>query len=335
MSGAAEANDVIDRMAGLTEAEREAFLNVKLDDEPQGVEGVDPDQVAADTDPEDPEDQNAEAAKEAAAEAEAEKVRLAEEAEAKRLQAEAREKAGKPPVEDPPVQQQEVQPVIVPPAFDKAAHEAKIADVEKRQLELDEKFAEGELTTVDYHKQRNALADERADLRDAAKEAERAVKEQDARSEAEWRAAVTAFFKANPSLNTESPVVMGAFDQAFKVVDKDPANRGKSDTELLNLALARYRKDMGLTAPTPQQTAEEKARAEAKANKEKAEREGRVQPLRTLRDVPQADIDEAGTNEFADLDRLMNGKDAIAYEQALEALEKRDPAAFDRYMARA
>lgn len=197
----------------------------------------------------------------------------------------------------------EREPLVVP--FNHQAQVDPKAAQEKLDA-LEAKFEAGELTRGDYNKQRDAIRDVLVTDRVAAQISARS---QEQVAKAIWDRAVEDFIDAHKAY--KDPVLQDALDARVKALARDPANDKLSDRQLLqqahNEVAARFKVEETPATPKDKKT--------ELADKRKPDLSDAP---RTLAHVPAAADNDAADNEFA----------------ALERLERNDPAAYERALAR-
>lgn len=199
--------------------------------------------------------------------------------------------------------------------------ETKLADIDKREDELSEKFEDGELTTAEYRAELRKLTSERGELEKAQLKHSLAEDFNQAQLEANWNRDVAAFLKAHPEVQT-SELRMDSFDSVVRKVTAETMQAGKSPgTADLEKAYKTWAEQLGIQ------------QAPAKGDKKAADPAPGAKPRRelppSLANVPAAEMQDTQDGRWAQLDRLME-KDPIAFESALGKLSEADQ---DAYLA--
>lgn len=219
----------------------------------------------------------------------------------------------------------------VPPAqapagerLDPQAVQQKLDDIEKQRGELATKLDDGDLTTAEYTKALDTLAEQKHGI--TAQLAQQQT--QDKAEMDRWDADCRKFLAKNAYL-IENATRRDSFDGIVKRVTGDPANASLSNRKQLEMAHTLWREEMGLPAETPAKKNADPAPDPAPAAKPKPKAKVELPP--TLAHVPAADINDTEDGKYAHLDALM-AKDPVAYEAALARLSDADQ---DDYLSRA
>ena len=189
----------------------------------------------------------------------------------------------------------------------------KLADIDKREDELSEKFEDGEITTAEYRAELRKLTGERSELEKSQLKHELAENFNQAQLEANWQRDVAQFLEKHPEVQA-SQLRMDSFDSVVRKVTAETMNAGKAPGMAdLNKAFAEWSEQLGIqTKPA------------AKGDKQaKLARE--IPP--TLAKVPAAEMQDTADGKWAHLDRLMDS-DPLAYEAALAKMSEADQDAY-------
>ena len=189
----------------------------------------------------------------------------------------------------------------------------KLADIDKREDELSEKFEDGEITTAEYRAELRKLTWERSELEKSQLKHELAENFNQAQLEANWQRDVAQFLEKHPEVQA-SQLRMDSFDSVVRKVTAETMNAGKAPSMAdLNKAFAEWSEQLGIqTKPA------------AKGDKQaKLARE--IPP--TLAKVPAAEMQDTADGKWAHLDRLMDS-DPLAYEAALAKMSEADQDAY-------
>lgn len=306
-----------EELAALTDEEREGLEDDTVVDE--GDEGTD--DVGDEEEPESPE--------KAAAAAETEEAEKPGEPEKK--EDEPAKPAEQTTAEDPAKAQADDQPAPTTPAESRSALPAyevpadvgeQIEAIRLKRRELAQKFDDGEITAAERAEQDEQLLDKRDELK------EMMLKAAIARDSAihAWSKTTVPGWLAGHVQYQKGTALYSQLNEEVKRLQAeggDPFDPGILDRAHGNIQAA-ARAALGLPPETPN-----KKPAGADAPKP-PKRPAAPPSLQSLPAADPADIDDGG--EFAYLDRLAD-KDPLAYEKALEKLEKSSPDKFSEYMA--
>lgn len=220
------------------------------------------------------------------------------------------------------------------------ADAASLTKLDADKKALVEKWDEGELTSAEYSAeqekliaQQTALAIKKDRWDVAEKDWKATVEKIVAEDDIRWDNTVAKWMDAHPELIGASENALANFHKICQTVTGSPdLSDGLTFKQMLDLAFdtfkVRYPRTLVETKAEP---AKKEAPKEHPADK--ARREAAAKPVPTLAHLPAAAVSDAGEGEFAALDALIEGPDPEAGEAALAAIEKRDPAAYARYMA--
>ncbi|MND20866.1 hypothetical protein D3C76_47960 [compost metagenome] len=199
--------------------------------------------------------------------------------------------------------------------------EAKLADIDKREDDISQKFEDGDLTTSEYRAELRKLERERGGIERQQLEADLARNMNEAQATARWEENVKLFLADHPEIS-KSELRWGAFDTVVRKVTaetmKDGKNPGMAD---LKKAYRQWADDLGIEAPKPK--AEQKAEAKTDTKSEKPKRE--IPP--SLAKVPSAEISDTDDGKWAYLDRLID-TEPLKFEAALGKLSEADQDAY-------
>lgn len=203
-----------------------------------------------------------------------------------------------------------------------AADKAKITELEGSEAAAFKRLMDGEIDAEEYQKIKGEVAANVAELKERVLEARvlSRVSERNAEADAQaqWQAAQNELlpqFKA-AGLDYARPGPLAAFNAHLKALAADQKNGNRDARWFLSEADRLVREDLGLK---PLQ----KSAGKASSGVDMSE----IPP--TLRGVPAAGGNAIQADEFAELDRLAEGNDPIAYERAMAALTDKQR---DRYL---
>jgi hypothetical protein len=214
--------------------------------------------------------------------------------------------------------------------------EAKLADIDKREDDLADKFDNGDLTTREYNAELRKLSEERFDIKMAVQRASDA----DENRKSTWlEVTVPEFFRDNKEFTAQSSKALyAALDAEVRDLQQKASEAGKDPfaPAILTKAAVKVRKafsafgsgDDDEPAPRDKPKSTDPKALAAKAVKDAGKRPASPQ---TLAGLPAADPEDVGTGDFAQLDRLME-TNPEAFEDAMARM----PAAErERYLASA
>lgn len=210
----------------------------------------------------------------------------------------------------------------------------KIDAIEANLDELAKKFDDGELTGTEFRQQSRQLERERDDLRFAQ---ERARAKEETAMEG-WHEACDTFVAKNAAFEKAGPLRSMLDSEVRRIQDhlisqgrnylhpsileRAADNVRKSAAELLGVQIEVKNAD-----GTPHKAAAPAAKEPAPKAKPRTE-----PPVPALSAVPVAADEGIEGGEFAYLDRLAE-RDPIAFEKALETMQKKEPEKAEAYLA--
>lgn len=193
--------------------------------------------------------------------------------------------------------------------------DAKLADIDKREDELSEKFEDGELTTAEYRAELRKLTGERGEIEKAQLKHSLAEDFNQAQLEANWNRDCEQFLAKHPEVKA-SQLRMDAFDTVVRKITAETMTTGKAPGMAdLQKAYAEWSEQLGIQSKP--------AAKDARQGKQSRE----LPP--TLANVPAAEMQDTADGKWAQLDRLMD-TDPLAYEAALAKMSEADQ---DAYLA--
>lgn len=199
--------------------------------------------------------------------------------------------------------------------------EAKLADIDKREDEISQKFEDGDLTTAEYRAELRKLEKERGAIERQQLEADFAEKHNQAQIDAMWQANVQTFLEGHPEI-AKNELRWSSFDTVVRKVTAETMQAGKNPGMAdLKKAYKQWAEDLGL--PTEQSKADDKSGKEPARKQERQQRE--IPP--SLAKVPAADINDTDDGRWASLDRLMDS-DPLGFEKAFGKLSEADQEAY-------
>lgn len=195
---------------------------------------------------------------------------------------------------------------------------AKMAEIDGKLAELDERFDEGDLTSKEYRDQQNALMAEKKALEHDEIKA-KVKQELDAEnSKREWMKAQERFFKAEENARfRDDEVLLGALDQQVRKLAVTPEAANLTGDEILARARAVIAKSFGLAAPSPAKKDDKPA---------KPDRPQRPKVPVDMGGLPAAGSERPQDGKFSHL----NGLSGEALEDAVSRLSPADQEAWAR-----
>jgi len=185
----------------------------------------------------------------------------------------------------------------------------EMEQIQSRREELRAKREEGELDDTEYDKQFEQLLDRRAELVAEKTRIEEQAQANEQWAEQLWRHDQQLFFEREENRRfVDNAVLRGALDAAVREIASQEENANKSGLWILDEARRQVLAAMGVN--------------EAPRDEKKAKPAEKKEPPRpktgpkTLADMPADEGNEAGDDEFAELDRL----DGIELEMAITRL---------------
>lgn len=205
--------------------------------------------------------------------------------------------------------------------------EAKLADIDKREDDLSQKFEDGDLTTAEYRAELRKLERERGAIERQQLEADFAEKHNQAQIDAMWQANVQTFLDSHPEVS-KNELRWNAFDLVVRQVTSETMQAGKNPGMAdLKKAYARWAEDLGIESAPPKPKADEaKKDGQQPAKAQKAPKQQRELPP-TLARVPASDISDTDDGKWASLDRLME-TNPVEYEKAFSRLSEVEQEAY-------
>lgn len=192
--------------------------------------------------------------------------------------------------------------------------DAKLADIDKREDELSEKFEDGELTTAEYRAELRKLTGERGEIEKAQLKHSLAEDFNQAQLEANWQRDCDQFLAKHPEVKS-SQLRMDAFDTVVRRVTGESMAAGKAPGMAdLQKAYAEWSEQLGVQPAKPS------------AKDAKPAKHSRELPP-TLAKVPAAEMQDTADGKWAHLDRLMD-TDPLGYEAALAKMSEADQDAY-------
>ena len=201
-------------------------------------------------------------------------------------------------------------------------------EYDQKAAELATKYENGEMSFSEYRKEERNLSrtyeDVRYELQERNLKAEIAAEHSRQSAAQKWDVEQNLFYADNPDYKAD-PILRGALSAQLELMYADEKNAGKSGLWFLREAGKAI--DEKFNRSVPVQATKQNVTKLREAEDTLAKRKARHPEIpKTLADVPAAEANDDGGNEFAYLDKL-SGTD---YEQALARLTDRDR---ERYMA--
>ncbi len=183
------------------------------------------------------------------------------------------------------------------------------ADLQAKLEELNKQLEEGDIDLVEYTRLRDPIILQQVEARLAEKFNQQSAEQL-------WKYEQRIFFGQNRQYR-EDPAMNGALQAVFKSLDTQE-NAHKTGLELLNeakdLVEASLAKRYGAVGKQESNPAPEKSEAQPPKDKKPAIEKAELP--RTLANVPPADTNDTGRNEFSHLDKLTG----VEYEKAVARL---------------
>lgn len=197
-------------------------------------------------------------------------------------------------------------------------YDERMADINTKLDDLDSKLEDGDIDLKQYTKEVRALSEEQTDLKMAKLTADNAEQNNLDVATQRWQWEIDQFFgeEAN-KIYKDSKMLSAALDAAVKEIAGKPENVNRNGAWFLKEADKEVRKEFGKATPDNKVVDIKGARKPNLTNIPK-----------TLGNLPSADTNEIGDNEFAYLDDL----EGMDYENALASLERKDPEKASRYL---
>lgn len=205
--------------------------------------------------------------------------------------------------------------------------EAKLADIDKREDDLTEKFEDGDMTTGEYRKALRELEKERTGIERAQLEADFATKHNQAQIDARWEANVMSFLEQHPEIDPKKALLWNSFDQAVRAVTAETMKAGKNPGLAdLTKAYKQWAEELGIKPQQAQGKQDGKEANQGKDNKAPQKKPQREIPP-NLANVPVSDVADTEDGRWAQLDRLME-TDPLGFEKAMGKLSSADQEAY-------
>jgi hypothetical protein len=212
-------------------------------------------------------------------------------------------------------------PVVVDTAFTPSFHiegpENYAATMEAMKAErsaFTAKFKEGEISVEELLEGQAQVDEKITALREHQFASELTATLTEQNNAQRWKLEQDIFMEANKQY-VENKILRSALNTAVVDIAKIPENANKPGSWVLQEAHKAVQEAMGIKTPSP--TAEEAAAAAAAAAAKLAGRKPNLTAVpKTLANLPAADIQATGVDEFAALDRL----EGVELEQALAKL---------------
>jgi hypothetical protein len=217
------------------------------------------------------------------------------------------------PTGEPGVQEAKGQPLLIAEA--PAEAETKLAEIAQQKKDLRSKYDEGDLTFEEYEAQKEALDEQRLEIKLAVEKATLAADMEQQRQKNAWLATVNRFLGANPIYaQDKNPRLYRALDAEVRELASKPEAANWTGEQLLAEAHKNLSEAFGLNKPEPNEGA-----------KPKGEKKPIPKPALppTLAKVPAAEATDTSGGRFAALDRLLT-TNPLAYEEALAKLSENE-----------
>lgn len=197
---------------------------------------------------------------------------------------------------------------------------AKLAALEAKADEIEQKVDDGDLTFAEGRKALRQLAEEREQIRLSSMQADFARKHNEAQINARWEADVGTFLEAHPEIDTSKPLLVGAFDQVVRQVTAETMQAGKNPGRAdLEKAYKLWADQLGIKPPAAKQ---EQAKADPAPTGKK-----RPPAPPTLANVPAASIVDTDSGKWTKLDSYLE-TDPLKFETELAKLSVSDREAY-------
>lgn len=180
----------------------------------------------------------------------------------------------------------------------------KIAEIDAKIKALREQRREGSIELDAYDEQKDALDEQKFELKIAADRANWAQSQNEETREQRWKWEQERFFGQEKAKMYEDPVILAALNASVKQIASDKANANKPASFFLEEADRQIRKRFNMGEPAVKET------------KQLNRQPDLTKVPKTLAQLPAAEMAETGDVEFAYLDKL----DGIALEAALRKL---------------
>ena len=207
--------------------------------------------------------------------------------------------------------------------------EAKLADIDKREDELTEKFDDGDITSAEYRAELRKLERERGDIEKAQLEHDLATKFNEAQVNANWERDVKQFLDANPEV-VASQLRMQSFDMVVQRITAETMKAGKAPgTADLKKAYAEWSEQLGIKPATKEDDKKDDGKQPTTTDAAKPKETAKPRPAAppTLANVPSAQVSGTDDGKWASLDRLME-TDPMGFEKALAKLPEAEREAY-------
>lgn len=203
--------------------------------------------------------------------------------------------------------------------------EEKLADIDKREDEISQKFEDGDMTTAEYRSALRGLEKERGTIERQQLEADFATRHNEAQLNARWEENVKLFLGDHPEIS-KSQLRWNGFDAIVRSVTAETMKDGKSPGMAdLKKAYKQWADEMGLPAEAEKGGDDKSGKDGDKPAKQQKKPQRELPP--NLAKVPAADIQDTDNGRWANLDRLMES-DPQGFEAALAKLSDADQEAY-------
>ena len=199
----------------------------------------------------------------------------------------------------------------------------KMAEFESRKKELRDKFQSGEsdMDLAAYEEARDAIEKEADALRTQQTKADIAAELSEQNAKGVWEKTQKEFFSEPENAIYRDPITYSALNTAVRNLGNIEANANRSASWFLKEADKMVRERFGLSKE------EQKVQKTPKEIKTEERKPNLAKIPKTLAELPAAELNETGDEEFADLDSLSG----LELERAIAHMQKTDPAKYERY----
>lgn len=184
----------------------------------------------------------------------------------------------------------------------------KLAILGERSTELMQKFKDGVIELPEFMEQKEAIDQERLQLRLAEEQSRWAQQQNDSSQAQRWQWEQERFFGQEKAKVYDDPILFAALNASVIKLRQDPGNEKRLGW-LLEEADRQVRERFRM-ASEPEQNLPAKT---------KPRQPDLTKVPKTLATLPAAEIPDSGTEEFSHLDKLAE-TDPMAYERALAKL---------------
>jgi hypothetical protein len=209
-------------------------------------------------------------------------------------------------------------PILVAQAPEDA--DAKLAAIADQKKELRQKYDDGDLTFDEYESQKDALDEQRMELKLQIDKANIAAEMEQQRRKNEWDSQCNDFLKSHPEYDGGKGERFEHLNAMLKAIAVMPQNAGLTGPQMLEKAHRLALADRGEAAPAPKTDAGGK---KTKQSIPKAELPPDIGAL------PAAGGNDPSEGKWASLDKLQTSN-PLAYEKALKDMSEADR---DAYLA--